>query len=308
VPAGPEPGRVSASPLAAEEPGEVARLQAHLHRERLARREAERVADALQRELLRVQAGRALERQRFELELRRAHAEIEETIEEFARSNQDLEAFAYVASHDLREPLRSMAVFIQLLARRYEGRLDERADEYIAFAVEAATRMQSLIDDLLEYSRVGRRPLERGPVDLGSLVIQAQQSLAQAIDDADARIEVDPLPTVHADPAQLGQVITNLLANAVKFHRDEPPLVRVRAERQPGAWRILVEDNGIGIPPEQAPRVFEMFRRLHPREEYPGTGIGLAISQKIIEQHGGALDVEPRPEGGSRFSFTIPDP
>ncbi|MCW3013227.1 MAG: Phytochrome, two-component sensor histidine kinase [Solirubrobacterales bacterium] len=294
--------------FATEDLGEVDRLQAGLDRERLARREAERVAESSQRELLRLQAGRALERQRFELELRRAHAEIEEAVAEFARSNQELEAFAYVASHDLREPLRSMAVFIQLLARRYEGQLDERADEYIAFAVEAATRMQSLIDGLLKYSQVGRRQLERGPVDLGSLVIQAQQSLAQAIEDADARIEVDPLPTVHADRVQLGQVVTNLLANAVKFHGDAPPLVHVCAERRPGAWRILVEDNGIGISPEQAPRVFEMFMRVHAREQYPGTGIGLAICQKIIERHRGALEVEPLAEGGSRFSFTIPDP
>jgi signal transduction histidine kinase len=254
-----------------------------------------------------VQAGRALERQRAALALHRAHAELEESLEEFARSNRDLEAFAYVASHDLQEPLRSMSGFIQLLARRYGGQLDDRADEYIGFAVEATRRMQALINDLLEYSRVGRHQLERRPVDLGELVREAQQALAQAIQDGDARIEVDPLPTVHADPVQLGQVITNLIANAVKFRGHEPPRVQVRAEREDDGWCVLVEDNGIGIPPEQAPRVFEMFERLHVREEYPGNGIGLAICHKVVERHGGTLSVQPRPEGGSRFSFTIPD-
>jgi signal transduction histidine kinase len=254
-----------------------------------------------------VQAGRALERRRAALELRRAQTGLEETLEEFARSNRDLEAFAYVASHDLQEPLRSMSSFMQLLARRYEGQFDERADEYIAFAVEATRRMQGLINDLLQYSRVGRRRLQRGPVDLGDVVAQAQQALAHAIAEADARIEVEPLPVVHADPSQLAQVIINLVANAVKFHRDHPPLVQVRAEREDAAWRVVVEDDGIGIPPEQAPRVFEMFKRLHAREEYPGTGIGLAICQKVVERHGGTLAVEPRPGGGSRFSFTIPD-
>ena len=255
-----------------------------------------------------VQAGRALERQHSELELRRAHAELKATLAEVTQSNKDLEAFAYVASHDLQEPLRSMTGFIQLLARRYEGQLDARADEYIAFAVDAAARMQELIHDLLEYARAGRQQLKRGPTDLGVVVAQAQKALATAIDEAGARIQVDPLPIVHADAVQIGSVISNLLANAVKFRRDEPPQVRICAEREPGAWRVVVEDDGIGILPERAALVFEMFKRLHAREEYPGTGIGLAICQKIVERHGGSLGVQPRAAGGgSRFSFTLPD-
>ncbi len=154
----------------------------------------------------------------------------------------------------------------------------------------------------------GRRQLERRPIDLGVIVAQAQKALAKAIDEAGARIQVDPLPTVHADAVQIGSVISNLLANAVKFRRDGPPHIRIGAEREPGVWRVVVEDDGIGIPPERAALVFEMFKRMHAREEYPGTGIGLAICQKIVERHGGSLGVQPRAAGGgSRFSFTLPD-
>ncbi len=254
-----------------------------------------------------VQVGRALERERSQQQLRRAHAELEVSLDEFARSNEELEAFAYIASHDLQEPLRSVSGFVQLLRRRYAGKLDERGDEYIGYIAEGTERMQTLIDDLLRFSRVGRQAMGRAPVDVGELVATARQALAGAIEEAGAAVDVDALPVVVGDAAMLGQVVTNLVANAVKFHGDAPPVVRVHAQREEHAWRVLVQDNGIGIPAEHVGKVFEMFRRLHSREEFPGTGIGLAICKKIVERHGGTIAVQPAPGGGSCFAFTIPD-
>ena len=254
-----------------------------------------------------VQVGRVIERERARLALEAANGALLETLRDVERSNQDLEAFAYIASHDLQEPLRSISGFVQLLARRYEGKLDPRADEYIAYTVDATARMQALIKDLLRYSRVGREAMRREPVDLAAVLDRTRRSLAQAIADAGAELVVEPLPTVTGDATQLAQLVDNLVGNALKFRSSAPPVVRVRAEREAAAWRILVEDNGIGIPPDLAPKVFDMFQRLHPREDAPGTGIGLAICHKIVERHDGAIGVTARDGGGSCFSFTLPD-
>ncbi len=254
-----------------------------------------------------LQLGRAVERERTQDELRHAHAEQAELLREFGRSNQELEAFAYIASHDLQEPLRSITGFVELLRRRYEGKLDERADEYISFVVDSAARMKALIEDLLRYSRVGRAELERQSVDLSELLEATRGTVAGRLAETGGVLEVANLPTVEADPGQLGQLFDNLVGNALKFRSDAAPHVRVSAERDGDAWCVTVEDNGIGIPPAQAEAVFELFGRLHPRDEVPGTGIGLAICQKIVERHGGTITVVPGTPGGSRFVLTLPD-
>lgn len=240
------------------------------------------------------------ERERQRHELARSNAEL-------ARSNAELEQFAYVASHDLQEPLRAVASHTQLLEERYGDQLDERALKHIHFAVEGAHRMQALIYDLLTLSRLGThaRPFE--PVDLEAVVAESIEALEAAEGYSPSAIQVSPLPTVNGDPIQLGQVFLNLLGNALKFHRrGVAPDVRVSAEPADGHWLISVRDNGIGIAPEFRDRVFEVFRRLHTREEYPGTGIGLAIGRKIVERHGGRIWVDPAPGGGSIFRFTLP--
>lgn len=227
---------------------------------------------------------------------------------ELERSNRDLEQFAYVASHDLQEPLRMVTSFLQLLARRYEGHLDETADQYIGFAVDGAQRMRRLIDDLLSYSRVGTRgnPFER--VDLAAVTRNVLQDLAEAIKDAEATIEVGAMPVVDGDPSQLGQVLQNLIGNALKFHGDDPPRLHVHAEVVDSTYVVTVEDHGIGIPPEHNERIFIIFQRLHGRDEYPGTGMGLAISKKIVERHGGRLWVEAPDHPGTAMRFSLPIP
>ncbi|MGI9149832.1 MAG: sensor histidine kinase [Chloroflexota bacterium] len=223
------------------------------------------------------------------------------------RSNAELEQFAYVASHDLQEPLRMVASYTQLLARRYHGQLDEDADEFIEFAVDGARRMQELINDLLAYSRVGTRGLDLQPVDTGEVVDQVAIDLAAAIEETSASVTRDPLPVVLGDPTQLRQLFQNLIANSIKFHRpDQTPRVHISVRQEPGARHFSVTDNGIGIDPQYQERIFVLFQRLHTRAEYPGTGIGLAICKKIVERHGGNIWVDSAPGNGTTFRFSLP--
>ncbi len=233
-------------------------------------------------------------------------AELDERAKELARSNAELQQFAYVASHDLQEPLRMVASFTQLLAKRYKDKLDDDAREFINYAVDGATRMQTLISDLLTYARAGTqgKPLE--PTDSEALFHRVLDSLKFVIEETGAVISHDPLPMVMADPQQLGQLFQNLVTNAIKFRGEQPPHVKISVQRSGSDWKISVRDNGIGISQEHADRIFVIFQRLHTKTEYPGTGIGLAICKKIVERHGGRIWVEPSPEGGSTFCFTIP--
>ena len=227
--------------------------------------------------------------------------------QELARSNAELEQFAYVASHDLQEPLRMVASYTQLLARRYGDRLDDDAREFIGFAVDGVTRMQALINDLLAFSRVGTRGGSFESTDADLVLERVLVNLGPAIEDAGAVVTSDPLPTVIADAGQLGQVFQNLIANAVKFRRPgDTPRVHVSATRTGESWLFSVADNGIGIAPEFAERIFILFQRLHKRDEYPGTGIGLSICKKIVERHGGEIWLESKPGEGTTFRFTIP--
>jgi PAS domain S-box-containing protein len=235
---------------------------------------------------------------------------LEDTIrsrsEELARSNEELERFAYVASHDLQEPLRMVASFTQLLSRKYSGKLDETADRYINFAVDGAKRMQQLITDLLAFSRINSRDLDLRPTECDRVVRLTLQNLKVAIDESGAAIECDPLPVLLADAGQLGQMFQNLIGNAIKFRGETPPRIHIAAADRGAEWEFSVRDNGIGIDPKHADRIFQIFQRLHTREQYPGTGIGLAVCKKTVERHGGRLWVESQPGGGSTFLFTMP--
>lgn len=232
-------------------------------------------------------------------ELRAANLELQ-------RSNEDLERFAYAASHDLSEPLRAVSGMVQLLARRYEGRLGADADLYISRAVAASGRMQVLIDDLLVYSRLGHGEVAADRVDCQALVTRVLADLRQPIEDARASVTVARLPAVQGDATQIRQVFQNLISNALKFHGEAAPDIHVSAEPAGDEWRFAVTDNGIGIEPRHAERVFEVFKRLHGASSYPGTGMGLAICKRIVERHGGRLWVEPAQAGGSKFQFTLP--
>ena len=240
------------------------------------------------------------------VERRRAELALAEHARELARSNADLEQFAYVASHDLQEPLRMVSSYVQLLERRYRDRLDDDARDFIGFAVEGVTRMRSLIDDLLAYSRIGTRGREPAPVALGRILDLAEKNLERAIVESGAAITRDDLPEVYADENQLLQVLQNLIGNAIKFRRDDPPRIHVGARRDGADWVISVRDNGIGIEPQYFDRIFVIFQRLNPREHYPGTGIGLAIAKKVIERHGGRIWVDSQPGEGSTISFSLP--
>jgi signal transduction histidine kinase len=240
--------------------------------------------------------------------LEEARARLETQARDLQRSNAELEQFAYVASHDLQEPLRKVASFCQLLERRYAGQLDERADQYIAFAVDGAKRMQGLINDLLAFSRVGRAGTHDEEVALEEVVAEAQAALATALEESEAEVEVGPLPRVRGDRGLLALAFQNLIGNAVKFRSpDRPPRVTVRAERAGACWDIAVSDNGIGIDEAYADKIFVIFQRLHAKESYAGTGIGLAMVRKVAEHHGGSVRLVHGADGdGSTFVLRLP--
>jgi len=261
----------------------LARIESHLALYALRRQLAEQNAQ-LQREIA-------------------IRAEVQEALQ---RSNTEFEQLAYVASHDMQEPLRKIASYLQLLAQRYEGRLDADADEFIGYAVDGAKRMQALINDLLAFSRVGTKAKPFAPTDCNAIVRTALMDLQIAIEECGAQIEVGELPTVMGDATQLPQLFRKLLSNAIKFRRDGVPRISVRAEPSGAAWRFAVSDNGIGIAAEYFERIFIIFQRLHGRSRYAGTGIGLAICKKIVERHGGQIEVHSTLGEGSTSAFTLP--
>jgi PAS domain S-box-containing protein len=235
-----------------------------------------------------------------------ADKKAKELMAELDRSNKELEQFAYVASHDLQEPLRMVSSYTQLLSKRYKGRLDADADEFISYAVDGANRMQGLINDLLAYSRVGTLGKVFKPTDCAAIFKQTLVNLRGAIEQSGAVVDSDMLPTVMADQMQIGQLLQNLVGNAIKYNKAESPRVHVSAEREGNDWLISVHDNGIGVDSQYADRIFVVFQRLHTREEFPGTGIGLAICKKIVERHGGHIGVKSQAGSGSTFYFTLP--
>lgn len=245
-----------------------------------------------------------------------AEQALERQAEELARSNRELEQFAYVASHDLQEPLRTVTSAVQLLSRRYKGKLDSDADEFITFATDAADRMKRLINDLLIYSRAGTRGKPFAPTDVATVLEQTRHNLSVLIEESGATITSDELPTVNADEGQLLQLFQNLIGNGIKFRRAEPPVVHISAAPftdpvggqmgRPDFWHFQIQDNGIGIDPKYIDRIFIIFQRLHAAADYPGTGIGLALCKKIVERHGGRIWVESAPQQGSTFHFTLP--
>lgn len=224
---------------------------------------------------------------------------------ELSASNSELERFAYIASHDLQEPLRMVSSFLQLLQKKYGGQLDERADQYIHYAVDGAERMKSLIMDLLEYSRLGMGKEAFDWVDVGEVMTEVAEVFREQIATAGAQVAIGPLPRVWGDKVQLTQLIQNLLSNALKYASDKPPVITVRAVEHPEYWQFSVADNGIGIDPQFFDKIFIIFQRLHNKSEYSGTGIGLAICKKIVERHGGRIWVESVAGEGSTFNFTI---
>jgi PAS domain S-box-containing protein len=283
--------------------------------------------------LTRDSAGRPLYRNgniRDITERKRAEESLRLAVSELKQSNESLEQFAYVASHDLQEPLRMVTSFMGLLQDKYQGKLDDKAQKYIGFACEGATRMSELIKDLLEFARVGTGGHQPVPVDLSAVADQVRQNLQAAIEESNAAITADPLPTVTAVPAQMSQLLQNLLSNAIKFRtKGRRPEIHIGAQKvsgigseasgtadqgadaptrntKPPFWRISVRDNGIGIAPGHRELVFQVFQRLHTREEYPGSGLGLAICKRIVERHGGRIWVESAPGEGATFFFSLP--
>jgi PAS domain S-box-containing protein len=239
-------------------------------------------------------------------ERKQMEEEMKQYAEELARSNTELEQFAYVTSHDLQEPLRMVISYCGLLQRRYKGRLDQDADEFIEFAVDGANRMRALVQDLLSYGQVGSNGHKQTSIDCSEALERALVSLQSAITENNARVTHGPLPTVIANPTEIEQLFQNLVGNAIKFHGDDPPEVKVHARQEDGTWQLSVRDNGIGIEPQYADKIFEVFQRLHRRKDYAGTGVGLAICRRIVERNGGRIWFDSEPGKGSTFYFTLP--
>ncbi len=266
------------------------------------------LADVLKDHLARlpVAVRRALDDVRLRQERARAQDQLATKVEELARSNCDLEQFAYVASHDLQEPLRMVAAYTQLLSERYQGKLDSTADRYISYAVEGATRMQGLLEDLLAFSRVGRNGATPTPTNVNSAINEVLKNLALSLKEHSVTVTCNPLPTIMADRFQIVQLFQNLLGNAIKFRGKRNPCVTISAEPKGPEWLFSVFDNGIGIAAEHNELIFKIFQRLHTRVEYPGNGVGLAICKKIVEHNGGRIWVESELGRGSNFRFTFP--
>lgn len=240
------------------------------------------------------------------IKLRLTQNKLEETIHKLKTSNAELEQFAYVASHDLQEPLRMISSFAQLLEKRYKDRLDQDANDYIGFVVDAAHRMKELIDDLLAFSRLNTESMEFKAIKMSESLKEVLSNLQTLIKENDAEITSTPLPTIKGDPSQIRQLFQNLIVNAIKFNDKKSPRIHVSLQDFGNFWKLGISDNGIGIVPEHQEKIFDVFKRVHSREEYPGTGIGLAICKKIVERHGGRIWVESEPETGSTFNFTLP--
>jgi light-regulated signal transduction histidine kinase (bacteriophytochrome) len=242
-------------------------------------------------------------------EMTALNSKLREQARELERSNSDLEQFAYVASHDLQEPLRTVQSYLQLITRRYGDKLDGDAEEFIGFAIQGATRMRSLIEDLLEFARVTSRARPFEDTDLGEIVQELRATLKAALDEHGAVLSAGALPTVSCDRRQVTQLLQNLTSNALKFHKPgQPPRVDISAEPEGGSVRVSVRDHGIGMEPAYLEKIFVIFQRLHSKDEYEGTGVGLAICKKIAERHGGEIEVTSAPGEGSTFSFTLPAP
>jgi light-regulated signal transduction histidine kinase (bacteriophytochrome) len=231
--------------------------------------------------------------------------ELDQRAEQLSRSNQELSQFAYVASHDLQEPLRMVASFMSLLRRRYADQLNAEANEFIDFAVDGAERMKSLINDLLGYSRISNSPLHLSRVRLSDTLAGILVLLRTRIEEAHATVSFDDMPVIQADAGQMERLFRNLIDNALKYRSDAAPDIRISAERLGDFWSFAISDNGIGIDPIYAEKIFAIFSRLHSRDKYQGTGIGLAACRKIVERHGGTIHVEENPTGGSVFRFTL---
>ena len=247
------------------------------------------------------------DREKAEAQVRALNKVLQSYAAELESSNRDLQYFAYVASHDLQEPLRMVVGYVQLLEKRLADKLDQSTREFMGYAVDGALRMQSLIQDILAYSRVSTKGQPLEPVDSAAALKEALDRLASRIAETGAEVDARSLPIVMADRTQLAQLFQNLIGNAIKFCRDHAPQVRVEAAREAGRWRFSVTDNGIGIAPEYRERLFVIFKRLHTQREFPGTGIGLAICKRIIERHGGEIGIGSAPGGGSVFWFTLPE-
>lgn len=240
-----------------------------------------------------------------DIELQKARDELEQRVQDLARSNSELEQFAHLASHDLQEPLRSVTSFLQLLSMKYGGKMDPKADQYINYAVEGSKRMKDLIDALLTYSRLGSRKGHFETLNFSEALNHALKNLKVAIEESGAVVTFDPLPTLKADTTQIVELFQNLISNAIKFHDIQPPHVHVSCEKKQDEWIFSVRDNGIGIEPQYFERIFQMFQRLHTKEEFEGTGIGLTICKKIAENHGGNIWVQSERGKGATFYFSL---